>query len=195
MKNPNLLNPIESLNLISNTINKTKEDIKEQSFYFLVWGWQVTIASFTHYLLLSYTDFLHSYLTWIIIIPIGWILTIIYSKKQIANMKYETFLERFLKYLWIVIGISFINIIFICSFLKVIPTSLILLLAGIGTLITGLTMKFKSLTIGGIMFFAFSIVSLFVSNTKTLLINGVATIVGYLIPAYLLCRPTQSEGG
>lgn len=186
MKNPNLLNPIESLNLISNTINKTKENIKEQSFYFLVWGWQVTIASFTHYLLLSYTDFLHSYLTWIIIIPIGWILTIIYSKKQIANMKYETYLDRFLKYLWIVIGISFINIIFICSFLKVIPTSLILLLAGIGTLITGLTMKFKSLTIGGIMFFAFSIVSLFVSNTETLLVNGIAIILGYLIPAYLL---------
>ena len=68
-------------------------------------------------------------------------------------MKYETYLDRFLKYLWIVIGISFINIIFICSFLKVIPTSLILLLAGIGTLITGLTMKFKPLTIGGILFF------------------------------------------
>lgn len=107
MKNPNLLNPIESLNLISNTINQTKENIKEKSFYFLVWGWLVTIVSFTHYLLLSYTDFLHSYLTWIIIIPIGWILTIIYSKKQIANQKYETYLDRFLKYLWIVIGISF----------------------------------------------------------------------------------------
>ena len=80
MKNPNILNPIESLNLISNTINQTKENIKDQSFYFLVWGWLVTIASFTHYLLLSYTDFLHSYLTWIIIMPIGWILTIIYSK-------------------------------------------------------------------------------------------------------------------
>jgi hypothetical protein len=36
------------------------------------------------------------------------------------------------------------------------------------------------------MFFAFSIVSLFVSNTETLLVNGIAIILGYLIPAYLL---------
>tara|TARA_R110002033_G_C3865283_1_gene236822 strand:+ start:148 stop:717 length:570 start_codon:yes stop_codon:yes gene_type:complete len=185
MENQNQLTPTESLKVISEAINQTKENIKDQSFYYIMWGWLISIASFTHYVLL-FKDFKQSYLPWLILMPIGWIVSITYAMKKEKSLKYETYLDVFLKNLWIVIGISFIGIIFISSSLKVNPTSFILLLAGIGTLVSGLTMKFKPLSIGGIMLFIFSIVSLFVGNSETLLVNGIAIIFGYLIPAYLL---------
>jgi hypothetical protein len=47
-------------------------------------------------------------------------------------------------------------------------------------------MKFKPLSIGGVLLFVFSIISLYVNNYETLLINGIAIITGFLIPAYLL---------
>lgn len=186
MENSNQLNPTESLKIISKAINQTKENIKEQSFYYIMWGWLISIASFTNYLLLLLTDIKKSYITWLILMPIGWIISIVYSKKREKNMKYETQLDTFLKNLWIVIGVSFIGVIYISYTLKINPTPFTLLLAGIGTLVSGLTMKFKPLSIGGIILLFFSIISLFVGNYETLLINGIAIILGYLIPAYLL---------
>ena len=186
MVNQNQLNPSESLNIISKAINQTKENIKEQSFYYILWGWLISIASFANYLLLVFTDFRHSYFPWLVLIPMGWIISIVYSIKKEKTKRYETYLDTFLKNLWTVIGLSFIGILFISFSLKVNPTSFILLLAGIGTLVSGLTMKFKPLSVGGIMLFIFSIVSLFVDKSDILLVNGIAIIIGYLIPAYLL---------
>ncbi|CAM4421504.1 hypothetical protein [Zobellia nedashkovskayae] len=186
MENTGQLNPTESLNIISKAIGQTKEKIKEQSFYYIMWGWIISVASFCNYLLVTFTEFKHDYLPWLILIPIGWILSISYSIKKEKTKKYETYFEVFLKYLWIVLGISFIVIVFISSQLKTNPTSFILLLAGIGTLVSGLTMKFKPLSFGGISFFFFAIASLFVSNSFTLLITSIAMIIGYLIPAYIL---------
>ena len=180
------LNPTESLHIISDAINKTRENIRGQSFYYLLWGWIVTIASFSHYVLASNTNFKMEYLPWLILIPIGWITSIAYSIKREKTKPYQTYFELFLKYLWIVLGISFILVVFISAKLKINPTALVLLLAGIGTFISGLTLKFKPLIIGGLLLFIFSIISLFVDKSYILLIHTIAIIVGYLIPAYLL---------
>ncbi|WP_233898771.1 hypothetical protein [Tenacibaculum piscium] len=193
MKNQNQLNPTESLQIISEAIHQTKENIKEQSFYYIMWGWIIAIASFTHYLLLAFTNLKQSHLVWSILIPLGWILSIIYTIKKEKKLKYETYLDTFLKNLWIVIGVSFFIIKFISFSLKVNPTAFLLLLTGIGTLISGLTMKFKPLAIGGVLLFIFSIISLYVNNSETLLVNGIAIIIGFLIPAYLLKNLNNSN--
>lgn len=186
MENTGKLNPSESLDIISKAISQTRENIKDQSFYYILWGWLVAIAALCNYLLVSFTDFRHSYLPWIVLVPLGWIVIIIYSIKKERTKKYETYVETFLKYLWIVLGISFIVAVNISLWLKIDPAPFVLLLSGIGTLVSGLTMKFKPLTIGGILLFAFAISSLFFDNSFTLLITSIAVIVGYLIPAYLL---------
>ncbi len=186
MDNSSQLSPLESLNVISKAIGQTKENIKEQSFYYIIWGWLISAISFAHYLVLLFTDLKYYYLPWIIVMPIGWIASSIYAIKKEKALKYETHLDVFLKTLWIVIGVSFIVISLMSFYLKVNPISFILLLAGIGTLVSGLMMKFKPLAIGGIVFFICSLVSLFVDNTETLLVNGIAIVLGYLIPAYLL---------
>lgn len=186
MENSKELNPTESLNLISEAIYKTKENIKGQSFYYIMWGWIITIASFSHYILVAFTDLKLNYLPWLIMIPLGWVFSITYSIKNEKTKPYESYFDSFLKYLWIVLGVSFIVAVFISASLRFNPTVLVLLLAGIGTLISGLTLKFKPLAIGGVCLFAFAIASLFVDKSQLLLIHTIAVIVGYLIPAYLL---------
>lgn len=186
MENSAQLNPTESLNIISKAINQTKENIKEQSFYYLIWGWLIAIAAFCNYILTTFTDFRQDYLPWLIVVPIGWIISIVYAIKKERTKGYQTYFELFLKYLWIVLGISFIVSVFISLILKIHPTIFVLLLAGIGTLISGLVMKFKPLIIGGVLFFAFSTATIFVDKSSILLLNTIAIVTGYLIPAYLL---------
>lgn len=186
MENTGQLNPTESLNIISKAISQTKENIKGQSFYYIMWGWIIAIAAFCNYILTTYTDFRHDYLPWLILVPIGWIVSITYSIKNERTKQYQTYFELFLKHLWIVLGISFIVSVFISIALKIHPTIFVLLLAGIGTLVSGLTMKFKPLTIGGLLFFVFAVTSIFVDKSTVLLLNTIAIVTGYLIPAYLL---------
>ena len=180
------LNPTESLSIISKAISQTKENFKGQSFYFLMWGWIIAIASFCNYLLISFTEFRQDYLPWLILIPMGWAISIVYSVKKERTKQYETYFEVFLKYLWIVLGATFMVSVFISISLKIQPAVFLLLIAGIGTVVSGLIMKFKPLTIGGVLFFVFAIASIYVDKSSTLLINTIAVITGYLIPAYLL---------
>ena len=84
MDNANLSNPKESLNIISKAINQTRENLKEQSFYFILWGWLISIASLSHYLIIKLTDIAYSYIPWLILIPLGWIISIFYSMKKIC---------------------------------------------------------------------------------------------------------------
>ncbi|MDP5228911.1 MAG: hypothetical protein NWQ38_00855 [Cellulophaga sp.] len=186
MEKTNQLNPNESLKIISQAISLTKENIKGQSFYFLWWGWIIAIAAFAHYFLETFSNTDKSYVPWMILVPIGWAGSIIYAKKKEKTKPYETYFELFLQYLWVVLGISFMISVFISLWLEVQPAIFVLLLAGIGTLVSGLIMKFKPLIVGGIFFFVFAVTCLFVDTTTILLFNALAIITGYLIPAYLL---------
>jgi hypothetical protein len=188
MENSERLDPNESLDIISDAIQKTKENIKEQSFYYLLWGWLASIAAIMNYIILNFTNFVHHWLPWAILMPLGGIVAMVYSIKNNNKKSYETYLDVFLKYLWISIGVSFILAVFMSLILNISPAIIVLLLAGIGTLISGLVMKFKPLILGGILFFVFSLTSVFVDDSFKLLIFAIAITIGYLTPAYILKR-------
>lgn len=188
MKNVEGLNPKESLDIISEAIQKTRENMKEQNFYYLLWGWIASIAAILNYIILDFTSFKYHWLPWAILMPLGGLISFLYAKNNNRHKNYETYIDLFLKYLWWVLGVSFILIVFISLMLNISPAILTLLIAGIGTLISGLTMKFKPLVLGGILFFVFSLTSIFVEDSTKLLINAIAIIIGYLIPAYILKR-------
>lgn len=180
------LSPEESLEIISTAIQQTKENFKEQSFYYLVWGWLVTITALIDYSISNFTTIERSYLSWMIATPIGWIICYIYFKRQNRKHLYETYIDSFLKYLWIVIGSSLLFSIFISIRLEIQPIIFILISVGTGTLVSGLIMKFNPFIAGGILFFFFAILSLYINPSVLMLIYAVAIFVGYLIPAYIL---------
>lgn len=186
MENVKKLNPKESLDVISDAIQKTKENIKDQNFYYLLWGWATSIAAVLNYLIINFTDFKYVFLPWAVLMPLAGIIAIVYSIKYSKEKSYETYLDEFLKYLWRVLSVSFVLVVFTSLELEANPVIFVLLIAGIGTLISGLTMKFMPLILGGSLFFVFSLTSIFINDSLTLLIFAIAIITGYLIPAYIL---------
>lgn len=192
MENDKILSPAESLKLIAETIEKTKSNVQNGSFYFLLWGWLVSIAGIIQFVLVEYTDIQAYYYVWPIMAIIGTVACIIYGYKVERLKKYETYLDSVFMNLWIVVGISFFLIVFISLWYKTLPVPYVLLLAGIGTMVSGLIIKFKPMIIGGVLFFVFSIASLFVPPSYQILVSTLAIIIGYLIPGYIL-KSNQSK--
>lgn len=179
------LSPQESLQLITDAIRRTKENIKENSFPFLLWGWLIAIASFSFFLLHQYTSFQYYFLPFPILAIAGVIANIIYYKHRNTSSTI-THLTNFLSKMWIALGISFFAVVFINVSKNHVPFTYTLLIAAIGTLASGLVMRFNPLVIGGILFFIASIASVYVADEYKVLLHGVAIVFGYLIPGYLL---------
>ena len=62
----------------------------------------------------------------------------------------------------------------------------VLCVVGIGTYITGRTLRFKPLVLGGFAFWAFMVASLFVADDWQFILGAAAMVPGYLIPGYML---------
>src|SRR5688500_16542191 len=97
------LSPQENLQLITDAITRTKENIKENSFPFLLWGWLITIASYSFFFLHQYTSFKYYFLPFPLIAIAGVIVTLIYYAKTISNST-VSYLNNFLYKMWLVLG-------------------------------------------------------------------------------------------
>jgi hypothetical protein len=178
------LDPAQSLQMITEVIAKTKENIKEHSFLFLLWGWLMAIASFSFFILHSYTSFALFFLPFPVLALTGIIISVLHytAKRHLP----ETYLGDYLKKLWLVLGISFILVVFINAVETDPPFTYTLLIGGIGTMVSGLVLRFRPLVLGGVLFLLFSVASVFTSDVYKPLLQGIAVIAGYLIPGYLL---------
>jgi hypothetical protein len=88
--------------------------------------------------------------------------------------------------MWLVLGLSFFVVVFISVSQNHLPFTYTLIIAAIGTLASGLIMKFNPLIIGGTIFFVAAIASVYVADDYKVLLHGASIIFGYLIPGYLL---------
>jgi hypothetical protein len=175
----------ESLHLITDAIARTNENIKQNSFPFLLWGWLIAIASFSFFLLQHYTSFQYYFLPFPVVTIAGVITTVIYYQKTISSSTIS-YLSNFLYRMWFVLGISFFVVVFINVSQNHTPFTYTLVIAAIGTLASGLVMKFNPLIMGGILFFVAAIASVYMGDEYKVLLHGAAIIFGYLVPGYLL---------
>ena len=185
MESEQSLSPQESLGLITDAIAKTKDNIRENSFGFLLWGWLIASASFIYFLLHQYTDTQYYFIPFPILAAIGIVATIIFLKKKHAGMTL-TYTTYFINKMWIVLGICFIMVVFINVTQGKMPFTYTLILAGIGTLVSGWIMNFLPLIIGGILFLVSAVASVYIVDDYKPLLHGIAIVAGYLIPGYLL---------
>ena len=185
MEEEKILTPLESMEVIVRAISRTKSDIKANSFYFLLWGWLIAIASFSFFVLGAFLKFRLHFVPFPILATLGGIITIIhYSRRRVVST--ESYIGHFLKCLWIVLGFAFMIVVFINVSHGQAPFTYTLLLAGIGTLVSGMVMKFKPLVFGGIVFLVSSLASVYVATEYKALLQGIAVVAGYLVPGYLL---------
>lgn len=185
MDDEKTLTPQESMQVILQAISRTKNGIKANSFYFLLWGWLIAIASFAYFVLSVFFHFRLHFVPFPILAGIGGIITMVhYSKRRIVAT--ESYVTHFLSRMWMVLGIAFLIVVFINVSNGQTPFTYTLLLAGIGTTISGSVMKFKPLIFGGALFLIVSVASVYVSPEYKSLLQGIAVVAGYLVPGYLL---------
>jgi hypothetical protein len=193
MENNNLT-PEESLAIINKAISNFKMNYKENGKSFLLWGWMLTLASFSHFVILRILhskeafelEGLFSLGIWVGFGLVAFIIQLIMDRKINRDKKVYSYLDIYLKKIGYITAVSFSVAIFICIKQEILPPPIMLLVGGIITSIAGVLLKFKPLIIGGMAFFLFSIASTFVSNEYITLIAGAAIICGYLIPGYFL---------
>ena len=180
----NELKPAESLQLIAEVIGRTKENIKVHGWLFLVWGWLIAAASILFFVLHQYTSFRLYFLPFPVLVAIGITLTIRSYTQQ--SQSAETYIAYYLKNLWLALGLGFMVVVFASIMQAHAPFTYTMLLGGIGTLASGLALRFRPLVIGGILFLLFSAGSVFVAENYAPLLQALAVLAGYLIPGYLL---------
>lgn len=178
------LDPAQSLEVIAAVIAQTKENIKGYSFLYLLWGWLIAIASFSFFLLQHYTSFKYFFLPFPLLAVTGIVISL--WRHSAMRHQSETYIASYLKKLWLVLGISFALVIFINIVETATPFTYTLLIGGIGTLVSGLVLRFKPLVSGGVLFLLFSVISVFTPDNYKPLLQGIAVITGYLVPGYLL---------
>jgi hypothetical protein len=181
-----ILLPQESLALIADAIRKTKENFRENSRFFLLWGWLIVAASLSFFLLRQYTATRWFFLPYPVLSFVGIITTLVWYRRLKAKAPTETYLGYFFNRLWLAVGISFIVVVFVSLSQGMTPCLYTLVVAGIGTLVTGLAMKFRPLVWGGVLFFAAAVAGTYLPAAGLPLLDALAMIGGYLVPGYLL---------
>lgn len=185
------LSPEKQLQLIQSTIAQAKENLSKHSFPFLFWGWLVSISALINFLLLSYSSFGEkSYLIWPVSMVIGAIYIVLYYRKAEKTERHLTHLEYFLSRLWMVLGAILLLFSFCITLIDLNPWFFFPFIAGLGTVISGVVLKFTPLSLGGILLLAFSFFSANIGKETLLLLYAMVIIVAYLVPGYLLKRHT-----
>jgi hypothetical protein len=186
------MNEKQALFLIEEMIGKAKNEIRDNGFYFLLWGWLVFIAAAINYYLLVFTDVeIHS-LPWMILMPLGGIVTWIGSAREVKKVvKVKTYIDDLMKLMVRAFTISLFVVCFAMPFGQqwraFYPT--IMVVYSIWLYVSGGMLKFKPLVLGGFLNWLLAAIGfMFPSTELHLVLIGLAVLGGYIIPGYLLKR-------
>ena len=179
----------DQIEAIASVINSTRENLKPLSINFIFWGCLVIVMSLFNYAFASLIESTQygDVLFWTVLPLIGMILTIYYNIKYRNKTGYETYLNRVIKIIWGVFNLSWIYIIALSFTIKSFhPVPPILFLLGMILIITGLIIKFKPITLGGIFLTIFTFYLNFNPGINLLLVNIIGVSLGMLVPGLSL---------
>lgn len=182
------VNEKESLRIIEEMIASVKQDYREDDVPFILWGWLVFIAAISHYILYAHFRYEHHYMPWYILMPLGGIISFIYSlRKRKKKKEAKTYIDQFMKYLWTAFLVSLFIILFFMERIGYTTAyPLLMMIYGIGTFVTGGAIRFTPLIIGGACCWLFAIISFYMPFHYQLLLLAASILVSYIIPGHLL---------
>ena len=199
----------ESLQIITEMIQKAKTSIHERGTSAILWGTVTAIAGLLSFAQ-RYFNFTIGFDIWLLVI-VAVIPQIFISIKENKDRMFRSYEERAIDAIWIVYGISigcyifYLNVVpaisaqffaaeqgVVVDQLKNFPAyiysaaSVFLILYAIPTLATGIISKFKPMLIGGIISYVLFIISCYTYSTWDMFLLGIAGILNWLIPGIIL---------
>ena len=182
------LNEKESLALIHSMIAGTRSNLRENSVFYLLWGWTVFLSALLHYLLIALENPMN-WLVWPIAMPLAGIASIFIGRKQEREAVVKTHLDRALNYLWGGFSVVlFITIVASAKFGFEITYPILIWLYGLGTFVSGGILRFRPLIWGGVVAWMIGIAAIFLPFEQQLLCVAGAILFSYIVPGHLLRR-------
>ena len=179
--------PEQSLQVIQSMIEKVKQDVQDNSFYFLMWGWLVFIAALLHFALMMFKDFKQPYHAWNLML-VGVIVSIIKGIKESKKEKVKTYVGETMNYFGINLGITYAGLAFIFGKfdLWIYSFPIYILLYAVACFFMGSVMQFALLKWAGLSCLLIVIVSVYVDYQWQLLLMALAVLLAYIIPGHIL---------
>jgi hypothetical protein len=164
----------------------------DNSFYYLLWGWLVFAASLSHFIILRTESFSHPEIVWMLM-PVGGIMTALYSIRKKRNKHAKTYVDEFMKYVLIAFLVCLLISLFLQGKLQLNTYPVVLMVYGFWLFISGGAIKFKPLVIGGVINWLCAVAAFFVAFDMQLLLLATAVLLGYIIPGYMLRTKHQKQ--
>ena len=157
------LNEKESLELITRMIENTQRKLERGAGApMLLWGYATIITAIIVWAALALTSNYHVYYLWFLIPVIG-VTGMLMRKKQPKGVR--TYIEKVITYIWMVLGVTGFFLSLVAFIIWKIPILfIIIIIMGMGSVLTGLVVAFKPMVIGGIIGLIISIPHYLLSN-------------------------------
>lgn len=189
MENEKQFSESESMMVIQRMIATAKNELIDDSFYFMFWGWIVFAASLGHYLLWQ-VGFSAPYIVWLLM-PLGVIITFFYGKRQHKDQPVKTYVDEVMKYVLIAFGVSLAITLSFQSKLGLNTYPMVMMIYAVLLFVSGGSIRFRPLIIGGIINWLIGIAAFFVSFDIQLLMLAGAVLLGFIIPGHMLKSKVQ----
>lgn len=184
----------QSLQVIQSMIQKAKEEVVNNSFYFLLWGWLIFAASVLNFVLIKFTDIKQPYLVWNLI-WIGVVMSIIKGVKESKKGKVKTYIGETMRYFGISTAIIYCGLPFIFGSYNLWQYSFpfYILIYAAACFFMGSIMQFPVLKWLGLLCLPIMIVSVFISFDWQLLLLALAILISYIIPGHVLSAKEKNQ--
>ena len=190
------ITPEESLLLITKTIEETKQRFKENGHIIILWGSLTFIVFLSQYVLVFLGLYKIFDIMWTcILFPLGGIYTLIYVRRKVEkNNIPTTIIGRIIGTMGWVFGFNLMILGFIFGHqLDKAAAPIFLILFALFIIMTGISLKFKPLTIGGILLNLIGFGTFLINTEYYGLSLMLGALVGLIIPGILLNRANKKE--
>lgn len=179
------LSPAESLDLINQMIDRARKRYTDSSFYLLLWGWLVIIAAGLHYFFAVEQVIDEPQMAWSVMFA-GAIISVVHSLRKGKRSKVSNYTDKIYGWLWLGLGFAMIIVIINGQYInyQIIPA--ILMLAGVGTFVSGAMVNFRFLQFGAVCLWIMSIYAFQLNEIDQLPIMAIGIAIGYLLPGYVM---------
>src|SRR5215216_4178819 len=185
----------ESLKIITQMINKAKNDYAESGISALLWGAVITVCSIVSFLGEYFNTHSLNKIWWLTLAAV--VFQIIFSIRKNKKRNYKTYNEEAMGGIWISFGIAMFLFSFFANVVRIEHVNTIFLITyGIPTFATGFTRRFRPMIIGGIVCWVLSILNIYTPAPYNILYSAVAAQTAWFIPGLILrqrCRNAKTE--
>ena len=190
------LTPEESLLLITKTIEETKQRFEENGHIIILWGSLTFIVFLSQYILVFLGLYKIFDIMWTcILFPLGGIYTFIYVRRKVEKKNTPmTIIGRTISTMGWVFGVNLMILGFVFGHqLDKAAAPIFLILFALFIIMTGISLKFKPLTIGGILMNLIGFGTFLINTDYYGLSMMIGSVVGLIIPGILLNRANKKE--